>query len=185
MCWWCKRLKGEVIRSFMKNLVLVCLWECIILCESLFFSSVSCSCVWEWLPERGALHRAQQMCLRLRFHWPAVRERWVLILVFFMLIQFVMILSSFQLSLNRYDKGLLARVLAWYFSGKTQRMLKQCHFFYNLGLILVVLILIPHMSYNNVIPTMFIAEMWECDDIQKPICKFTHLFGSQDKHYRY
>lgn len=78
---------------------------------------------------------------------------------FFMLIQFVMILSSFQLSLYRYDKGLLARVLAWYFSGKTQRMLKQCHFFYNLGLILVVLILIPHMSYNNVIPTMFIAEM--------------------------
>lgn len=43
-------------------------------------------------------------------------------------------LSSFQLSLYRYDRGLLVLVLAWYFSGKTQRVLKQCtwelHFFF-------------------------------------------------------
>lgn len=33
------------------------------------------TCVRERLPERWALHRTQQMCLCLWFHWPAVRER--------------------------------------------------------------------------------------------------------------
>lgn len=52
------------------------------------FSRLSCSCVWERLPERWALHWAQQMCLCLRFHWSAVRERWELILVSILMLYF-------------------------------------------------------------------------------------------------
>lgn len=52
------------------------------------FSHLSCSCVWKRLPERWALHWPQQMCLCLRFHWSAVRERWELILVSFLILYF-------------------------------------------------------------------------------------------------
>ena len=38
-------------------------------------SYTSFSGVRERLSERWPLHRTQQMRLRLRFHWPAVRER--------------------------------------------------------------------------------------------------------------
>lgn len=78
-CRWCKLVKGEVTEALWR------IWvskrrkrrrEHVCVIPSLPHPFVSCSGVRERLPERWALHRTQQMCLRLRFHWPAVRERW-------------------------------------------------------------------------------------------------------------
>lgn len=158
--------------------------ECTTFVRSLWFtpfSCVSCSCVWERLPERWALHRAQQMCLCLRFHWSAVRERWELILVS-MLIPHVMILHCFSSlpSLYSYDRGFLVLVPARYLSGKT----KGCWNNMKRNRIFTAWLSCLHFCihfHKRVLVTKYIAVMSGCADITNGSMKSnrTRIYGAR------